>query len=98
LAAKLMIEPPTLVKVLDRMERDHWITRVSCKSDRRKKIIRANQKAGDVWSKIVASALRIRSQALAGMEEDEVQTLIRLLRRVLTNLGATTPELVAHRR
>jgi MarR family transcriptional regulator, transcriptional regulator for hemolysin len=93
LAAKLMIEPPTLVKVLDRMERDDWITRTNCVSDRRKKMIRPNQKAGDVWSRIVASALRVRRQALEGISDEEVKTLIRLLRQVLRNLGATMPDM-----
>jgi len=93
LAAKLMIEPPTLVKVLDRMERDDWITRTSCLEDRRKKIIRPNQRAGDVWSKIVECAHRVRRQALSGMSEGEVKLLIGLLRRILTNLGASTSEL-----
>lgn len=97
LAAKLMIEPPTLVKVLDRMERDNWITRTSCLSDRRKKMIRPNQKAGDVWSKIVDGALRVRRQALTGISEEELHTLIRLLRQVLVNLGATIPDLAASR-
>ena len=92
LAAKLMIEPPTLVKVLDRMERDDWITRTSCLADRRKKIIRPNQRAGDVWSKIVECALRVRRQALGGISEAEVQLLINLLRRILTNLGASPAE------
>jgi MarR family transcriptional regulator, transcriptional regulator for hemolysin len=95
LAAKLMIEPPTLVKVLDRMERDEWITRTPCRVDRRRKIIRPNERAGEVWSKIAECALRVRRQASTGMTEEEIETLIGLLRRVLSNLGARTPEVTA---
>ena len=41
IADRLGIEGPTLVGVLDRMERDGWIRRHPCPTDRRKKIIRA---------------------------------------------------------
>jgi MarR family transcriptional regulator for hemolysin len=41
LADRLGIEAPTLVGILDRMERDGWLDRYSCPSDRRRKRIRA---------------------------------------------------------
>src|SRR5688500_16496829 len=49
LAAKMMIEPPTLVGLLDRMEQQGWITRVGCPSDRRKKLVRLGPAAEAVW-------------------------------------------------
>ena len=88
LAAKMMVEPPTLVGILDRMERDGWITRHSCPGDRRKKIIRANPAAEPVWEKIVECALRVRQRAIEGLTEGELATLKTLLRRVQSNLKA----------
>ena len=48
LAAMMMVEPPTLVGILDRMERDGWITRNGCPADRRKKLIRPTAAAEPV--------------------------------------------------
>jgi MarR family transcriptional regulator, transcriptional regulator for hemolysin len=86
LASKMMVEPPTLVGILDRMERDGWITRHNCPSDRRKKIIRANPGAEPVWDKIVECAVRVRRRAIEGMSESDLATLKRLLGQVQTNL------------
>lgn len=87
LAAKMMVEPPTLVGILDRMERDGWISRHNCASDRRKKIIRATPAAEPAWGKIVDCAMRVRQRATAGLSERQLATLRRLLRRVRQNLA-----------
>jgi MarR family transcriptional regulator for hemolysin len=86
LAAKMMVEPPTLVGILDRMERDGWITRHNCPGDRRKNLIRANPAAEPIWEKILECGARVRAQATAGLSERQLETLKRLLRRVQHNL------------
>jgi MarR family transcriptional regulator, transcriptional regulator for hemolysin len=91
LAAKMLVEPPTLVGILDRMERDGWISRHSCPSDRRKKIVRANRAAEPVWEKIVECGARVRGRATAGMSDRELATLKKLLRRIGQNVKPTQP-------
>jgi len=86
LANKMMVEPPTLVGILDRMERDGWITRNSCPADRRKKLIRATTAAEPIWEKIAEGCRRVRASATAGLTEQEVETLKQLLDRVNRNL------------
>ena len=86
LAHKMMVEPPTLVGILDRMERDGWISRHNWPSDRRKNIIRANPAAEPVWEKIVECAKRVRGRATQGLSERQLLTLKKLLRRVGQNL------------
>ncbi len=52
LAERMHIEAPTLVGVLDRMERDGWIVRITDDNDRRRKLIRptpAPKKNGRAW-------------------------------------------------
>lgn len=87
LARRMMIEPPTLVRILDRMERDGWIQREDCPTDRRKKLIRPRAEAVPVWKQIVACAKRVRARAGRGLTRDELRTLKRLLTRVQRNLG-----------
>ena len=86
LASKMMIEPPTLVGILDRMERDGWITRHDCPSDRRKKLIRTNPAAEPVWDKIVECAQRVREQATRGLSERQLAMLKQVLFKVQSNL------------
>jgi MarR family transcriptional regulator for hemolysin len=88
LAAKMMVEPPTLVGILDRMERDGWIARHNCPLDRRKKLIRATPAAEPVWERIVECAARVRAQATAGLSERQLAMLKKLLRQVQENVKA----------
>jgi MarR family transcriptional regulator for hemolysin len=88
LANRMMIEPPTLVGILDRMERDGWISRHDCPTDRRKKLIRANPAAEPVWDKIVSCAMEIRRRATDGLSDRQLATLKKLLRKVHRNLKA----------
>jgi MarR family transcriptional regulator for hemolysin len=87
LAGKMMIEPPTLVGILDRMERDGWISRIACPSDRRKKMIVVNRAAEKVWGRIVACGRRVRARAVQGLSADEIEMLKRLVRQVQANLN-----------
>jgi MarR family transcriptional regulator for hemolysin len=82
------------VGILDRMERDGWITRHNCPGDRRKKIIRANPAAEPVWDKIVECALRVRQRAIEGLSQQELGTLKSLLRRVQQNLKSSNGQSV----
>ena len=91
LANKMMVEPPTLVGILDRMERDGWITRNGCPNDRRRKIIRPTAAAEPVWEKITESGRRVREQATQNLTEREFITLRDLLQRVHVNLESPAP-------
>ena len=93
LATKMMVEPPTLVGILDRMERDGWITRNGCPSDRRKKLIRATRAAEPVWEKIAEGGRRVRARATEGLSEEELETLKQLLGRVNQNLESHVSQL-----
>jgi MarR family transcriptional regulator for hemolysin len=96
LASKMMIEPPTLVGILDRMERDGWIARHDCPSDRRKKIVRAVPAAEPVWDKIVQCALRVRRRATDGLTDSQMATLKKLLRKIHHTLKSDEKETVAN--
>lgn len=86
LADRLGIEAPTLVGILDRMERDGWLDRYSCPNDRRRKRIRATEKVESVWAKMVDCARRVRATARAGLSEEELDTLKSICERIRTNL------------
>lgn len=88
LAGRMSIEPPTLVGILDRMERMGWIVRVECAADRRRKLIRLTDVAEPVWERIVQCLLSVRSKATAGLSAQQVEMLRGLLRQVHENLAS----------
>jgi len=91
LAQRMKIEPPTLVGVLDRMERDGLLTRECCPHDRRKRLVKPLPQAEPVWKTIVTSTERVRDRAIRGLSPQQLETLITLLRVVQANLQEETP-------
>ncbi len=85
-ADRLGIEAPTLVGVLDRMERDGWIERVPNPEDRRKKLIRPTDRVEPVWAQMVDCGLRVRRQAAQGLERDQLDQLREILGVIRKNL------------
>lgn len=91
LASRMLIEPPSLVGTLDRMEASGLLERKSCPEDRRKNLIHVLPAAEDMWEQIVECARKVRGQATAGLTDDEVATLKDLLRRVRNNFITPVP-------
>jgi MarR family transcriptional regulator for hemolysin len=87
LAERMRIEPPTLVGILDRMERESWIRRESDDQDRRRKFVAPLPKAKPVWSKIIACSDKVRALGNEGLSADDQQLLKRLLGRIVENLS-----------
>jgi MarR family transcriptional regulator for hemolysin len=91
LAARMLIEPPSLVGVLDRMADGGLIERRSCPDDRRKNLIHPLPAAEEVWTKLAVCGRHIREQARQGMSDEEVDTLKRLLNQMRENVEALEP-------
>jgi MarR family transcriptional regulator, transcriptional regulator for hemolysin len=91
LADCLGIEAPTLVGILDRMERDGWLDRYNCPNDRRKKRIRATEKADAVWARMIDCAHRVRAQAREGLSQEDLDHLRSICARIRANLEEPVP-------
>lgn len=92
LADLMHIEAPTLVGVLDRMERDGWIQRVTDGNDRRRKLIRPTDRAEEQWGRMVACALAVRARALQDLPEDDLRRVRETLRAICENMSPTLGE------
>lgn len=88
LAERMQIEPATLVRVLDRMERDHWVTRVPSPTDRRKKMITPTQRAKPIWEKVAECGRRVRERAAKGLTKAQLESLRHMLNSVQANLAS----------
>lgn len=91
IAGRLGIESATLVGVLDRMERDGWIRRHPCPTDRRKKIIRTTARVKSVWQTMAECGHRVRRRYMQGVSSKEFQITWRVLEQILANLGSLPP-------
>ena len=88
LADRMMIEPATLVGVLDRMQRDGLIHRTAARGDRRKKVIQISENAGKVWGNVTGCAKRIRGRATEGLSDRQLASFFKVARTILSNLEA----------
>lgn len=87
LADRLGIEAPTLAGILARMERDGWLERFACPHDKRKKRIRATEKAEAVWSQMSECCRRVRNHAIAGIPPEDLAIVKQTLEKIRENLG-----------
>ena len=97
LAERMHIEAPTLVGVLDRMERDGWIQRVTDENDRRRKLIRPTAQAEEQWAHMVACGLAVRARATQHLDEDDLRKLRETLKLMCENMHALVSGRVARK-
>ncbi|MBX5460098.1 MAG: MarR family transcriptional regulator [Steroidobacteraceae bacterium] len=81
-------EPMTLVRLLDRMEKDGWLERRPDPEDRRAYRVFLKPAAHPVLAEIHRIADKARAEALAGLTAEERMQLVHLLDRVQQNLLA----------
>jgi MarR family transcriptional regulator for hemolysin len=88
LARWAKVEQPTMAQLLGRMERDGIVQREPDPADRRSSLVSLTEEAR---SKLPAGRdilVQSNKEATQGLSEDEVDTLLALLRRVLANVEA----------
>jgi MarR family transcriptional regulator, transcriptional regulator for hemolysin len=96
LAERLRLEPPTLVRILDRMEEAGWVARHPAPDDRRKKLIRPTKRVKPVWERIRSCIRAVRARAMQGIALDDLLSARRVLTAMHSNLhtAAFAEELV----
>ncbi len=84
-------DPMTLVRVLDRMERDGWIERRADPTDRRAYRLYLEPASDPVLAEIMRIGDKVRSEALVGLSATEREQMMSMLERVRGNLVALLP-------
>lgn len=82
LAASMSLDGSSVVRLLDNLERTGLIQRREGEQDRRAKIITLTPRGRAIADRIEAVAKRIRSDALAGISDREIDTTVRVLLHV----------------
>ena len=86
LADRVGIETPTLVVMIDKMEREHLVKRKKDGEDRRIKRIFITPKAEHMVDIMIESALDIRKIATKNISEKDVKHTLETLRKISQNI------------
>ena len=89
LAARMMIEEPTLVGLLSRLESDGWIKRRDASHDRRCKNVRLARKSSPVLTQIFETARQLRHELIDTVPKRDLQTCMRVLIQIREKAEAT---------
>ena len=92
LAFVVGVEGPTLVRVLDGLERIGLVQRLGVEGDKRARLIRLTPKAASVISDIMRIGIKLRGEALAGISDEDLESFFRVLEAILANLAAAPSE------
>lgn len=88
LAARIGIEPATLVRLLDRMEAEGWISRQADAHDRRCKLVVLQPHAQTVLPGVKTTLDELRSEVMSALNSEELtafrQALTKLQDRIAT--------------
>ena len=86
LAERLGVEPPTVTKMLRRLERCGLVSRSQDPEDARSLRVYLTEEGRSLEEPVVRCWERVEEKSLAGMSADERRTLHRLLTKVRANL------------
>ena len=81
-AARVGIEEPTLVGILDRLQQDGWVTRKSHAEDRRCKTVHLEPRAAGVIEDIFSAAKELRHELIADIPKRDLETCVDVLGKI----------------
>ncbi|PSJ51693.1 MarR family winged helix-turn-helix transcriptional regulator [Kumtagia ephedrae] len=88
LAEALEVEQPSMVSLIDALEKKGFVTRQSVEGDRRAKRIFLTETARREAETILDYADELREQVLLGVDERDLEVATRVLTQVARNVGA----------
>jgi len=88
LAKEVGVETPTLVSLLDRMEKMEWVRREPDPGDRRAKIVEVTPAGAKLFRQLQKQVKAVREDMFGGLSEQELDQACGLLEKVLAKPGA----------
>lgn len=88
LAARIGIEPATLVRLVDRLERDGWVRRTPDPADGRGRRIALTRRARALGTKLERTARALRAELLADLSPADLAAAIRVLEHIVARARA----------
>ncbi len=85
IADMAFVEAPTLVPVIDKMEKEGYVTRQSDPGDRRNNLIFMTKKSKDIVDPIIDCILEIRNMGLNKISKKDMVTAKKVLEQITIN-------------
>ena len=85
-ADRLGLEGPTLIPIIDKMEKEGLVIRKVDSDDRRNNRIYRTDKADKLWDKMLECALKIRQISVKDIPEENINTMRNVLDKIWQNL------------
>ncbi|HZA07228.1 MAG TPA: MarR family winged helix-turn-helix transcriptional regulator [Nitrososphaeraceae archaeon] len=86
IADKLGLEGPTLIPIIDKMEKERLVVRKVDVDDRRNNRIYRTEKANELWNKMLECATNIRKVSLKNIPEKDIDVMKNVLEKIWHNL------------
>jgi DNA-binding MarR family transcriptional regulator len=91
LAELLEVERATAGRIIDRMERKGWVTRIADPADRRINRLRLTPEAHDIEEEMGRAATALLDEVMATLDEEEREALAEMLGRMKAQLQGMGP-------
>ena len=85
IADMAFVEAPTLVPVIDKMEKEGYLTRQPDPKDRRNNLIFMTKKSQDIVDPIIDSVLEIRNMGLKKISKKDMEIAKKVLEQIRNN-------------
>ena len=85
IADMAFVEAPTLVPVIDKMEKEEYLTRQHDPDDRRNNLIFMTKKSQDIVDPIIDSVLEIRNMGLKKISKKDMEIAKKVLEQIRNN-------------
>jgi len=85
IADMVFVEAPTLVPVIDRMEKEGYLTRQADPRDRRNNLIFMTKKSKDIVDPIIDCILEVRNMGLNKISKKEMEITKKVLAQIVSN-------------
>src|SRR6476620_1980787 len=86
IADRLDLEGPTLIPIIDKMEKEGFVIRKVDVADRRNNRIYYTEKSNELWDKMTECALKIRQASIRDISEEDTVFMISILEKIRHNI------------
>jgi MarR family transcriptional regulator, transcriptional regulator for hemolysin len=86
IAERLGLEGPTIIPIIDKMEKDDLVIRKVDPSDRRNNKIYRTEKANELWNEMLKCATKVRQVSLKDIPEVNIGITKKVLEHIYQNL------------
>lgn len=83
------VRGPTMVRTLDHLEAESLVERCPIRNDRRAKSIHLTAKAAPILARIQATAVEMRTELFADLDETDLASCVRVFERISARLGSS---------